>query len=488
MIQKTDVLIVGAGIAGTSIARELSKYDVKVTLVEKEPDVGWGQSKASFGICHPGARWPNGTLAQRMIYESHQVWDQIIDELGIEFLRIGELALAFNQEEVQHIQALKSQGEKNGVQGLEILSTQETLQLEPCINPKIQAALYMPKAGIFSPFGLVLAFYENAKANGVDIYFETKVTEICPGQMGFIVKTNRGDIHTKYMVNAAGLFSQVIAQMIGDNSFSISYDTKSTCIILDKYLGEKVKHIITGIADIKIYHRFKTVMPTFHQNLLIYTPIPEPSKSIEDRSVEKRAFDLTLQDAKLLVPDIDFKPHIITAFSGITARNNRGDFIIEMSNNHPGFINVALPPPGVTCAPAVGKKVVEILKNAGLPLIEKSKFNPNRKAIKRIIHSSMGEIQELVNQDNRYGHVVCRCETVTEGEIVEAIRRGASTLDGVKFRTRAGMGRCQGGFCTPRVVKILARERGLSEGEITKKGSGSRLLLYRSKELLEVKN
>ncbi len=282
MLQKTDVLIIGAGITGTSIARELSKYEVKVTLVEKEPDAGWGQSKASFGICHPGARWPHGSLAQMMILESHQWWDQLIDELEIEFQRIGELALAFNEEEIHHLLLLKTQGEKNGVQGLKLLSREETLRLEPSVNPNIRASLYLPKAGVFSPFELVLAFYENAKVNGVEVYFETRVTEISPDPGGFIVKTNRGDFHTEYVVNAAGLFAQAIAQMIDDHSFSIAYETKSTCIILDKSLAEKVKHIVTGVADLKIFHRFKTVMPTYHQNLLIYTPIPEPSKGIED--------------------------------------------------------------------------------------------------------------------------------------------------------------------------------------------------------------
>ncbi len=484
MIQKTDVLIIGAGITGTSIARELSKYEVKVTLVEKEPDVGWGQSKASFGICHPGARWPHGSLAQRMIHESHQGWDQLIDELEIEFQRIGELVLAFNEEEIQHLQLLKAQGEKNGVQGLELLSQQETLRLEPSVNPNIQASLYLPRAGVFNPFELVIAFYENAKTNGIDTSFETKVIEISPDPKGFIVSTNRGDFHTKYVVNAAGLFAQAIAQMIDDHSFSISYETKSTCIILDKSISENVKHIVTGIADLKIFHRFKTVMPTYHQNLLIYTPLPEPSRGIEDRALEKQALDLTLQDAELLVPDIDFKTHMITAFSGLTARNNRGDFIMEASKKHPKFIHVALPPPGITCAPAVGKRVVEILKNLGLVLLEKSEFNPNRRRIKRITNCSNSELRDLVNQDPGYGHVICRCETVTEGEIVEAIRRGATTVDGVKYRTRAGMGRCQGGFCTPRVVRILAREIGLPEERITKKGWGSRLLLYKSKELL----
>jgi glycerol-3-phosphate dehydrogenase len=295
MSTKTDVLIIGGGIAGSSIARELSRYELDVTLIEKEADVGWGQTKASYAICHPGARWAQGTLAQRMMVESHRIWNQLVEDLDLELSRIGELVVAFNEADLQYIHALKKQGERNGIQGLEILDRNETLRLEPHVNPAVLAALHMPTAGVFNPFELVFAYFENARANGVTTLFGSDVKGIRPENGGFIVKTQIEEFSAGYIVNAAGLYAEKIAQMTGANNFSISYETKSSCLILDRCLGDLVNHIVTGVADPKAFTRFKVVMPTFHRNLLVYTPIPEPSRGIEDRAIEKRALDLTLQ-------------------------------------------------------------------------------------------------------------------------------------------------------------------------------------------------
>jgi len=397
----------------------------------------------------------------------------MVEDLDLELSRIGELVLAFNEVDLQYIHALKKQGERNGIQGLEILDRSETLRLEPHVNPSVLAALHMPTGGVFNPFEVVFAFYENARANGVKMAVGTEVMGIVSQKGGFIVETPGEEIRARYIVNAAGLYAQKIAQRVGADNFNISHETKSTCLILDRCLGDLVQHIVTGVADPKGFSRFKVVMPTFHRNLLLYTPFPEPARGIEDRSIEKRALDLTLESAKSLVPDIDFEPHMIASFSGLTARNSRGDFIIEESEKCPGFLNVALPPPGITCSPAIGKRAVEILRMSGLRLTEKPHFNPYRKKLKRIRELSLTETAELVRQDSRHGHTVCRCEKVSEAEIVEAIRRGATTLDGIKFRTRAGMGRCQSNFCSPEVAAILARERHQPYEEVTKKGLGS---------------
>jgi glycerol-3-phosphate dehydrogenase len=473
MSVKTDVVIIGGGIAGVSIARELSRYELDLVLIEKEADLGWGQTKASYAICHPGARWAQGTLAQRMMVESHRIWNQLVEELDIELTRIGELALAFNEVDLQYVHALKKQGEQNGIKGLEILDRSEVLRLEPHVNPAVLAALHMPTAGVFNPFELVFAYFENARANGVTMLLGSEVKAVHPDHGGFCLETQDKEIRSRYVVNAAGLFAQKIAQMAGADNFSISHETKSTCLILDRCLGGLVQHIVTGVADPKAFSRFKVVMPTFHRNLLLYTPIPQPSRGIEDRDIEKRAVDLTLQSAKSLVPDVDFETHMIASFSGLTARNSRGDFIIEAAEKCPGFLNVALPPPGITCSPAIGKQAAEVLRAAGLSLAEKPDFNPTRRKMKRIRDSSLTEIAELVRRDSRYSRTVCRCEQVSEAEIVEAIQRGASTLDGIKFRTRAGMGRCQSNFCGPEVAAILARELGQPYEQVTKKGSGS---------------
>lgn len=473
MAIKTDVLIIGAGIAGCSIARELSKYELDVTLVEKEVDVGWGQTKASYAICHPGARWAPGTLAQEMIAESNSIIDQLIDDLDIDFRRLGELILAFNDEELECLKAIKKQGEYIHLEDLEILDKNEILRLEPNINPGVVAALYMPIAGIFDPFELVHAFYENARENGVSMLMGTEVTAIVQEKGEFKVETDQNEIQASYVVNAAGLHAAQVAGMVGADNFKISYATKASCFILDDCMGNMINHIVTGLPDLQSFTRFKLVMPTYAGNILIYTPISEPAHGINDRAVEKRTFDLTLESARSLVPDANFERYIIASFSGLTARNDRGDFIIEASDKYKGFVNVALPPPGITCSPALGKRVAQILKNNGLVQTEKPHFHPYRKGINSIRDLSEPQIREHIQQDPRYGKVVCRCEKVSEAEIVDAIQRGASTLDGVKFRTRAGMGRCQGNFCGPKSAGILARELDQPLEKITKKGPGS---------------
>ena len=472
MSKKTDVLIIGGGISGISVARELSKYDLDVTLVEKEADVGWGQTKASYANRHPGARWTPGTLAQQMIAEANQMMDQLIEDLDIDFRRSGELVLAFNKDELEVLKTMKKQGDFINIEGLEFIGPDEIKRMEPNVNSAAIAALFMPTAGIFNPFEQILAFYENARDNGVDMLIGTEVTGIVPENGIFIVETNRDEIQAGYIVNAAGLFAERVAKMVGADSFKISYDTKSTCIILDPLLGDIVRHIVTGLNNMQ-FTRYKLVTPTFDDKILIYTTFPEPAKGIEDRAVEKRMIDFTAESVKVLVPDVDFEKYVIAAYSGLTARNDRGDFIIEASEKLPAFVNVAIPPPGITCSPAIGKRVVEILKDKGLKLREKTNFNPYRKSMRSLRGSSPNQVRELVEKDPNYGNVVCRCEAVTVGEVTEAVKRGATTLDGVKFRTRAGMGRCQANFCGPKVADILAREFDQPFERITKKGHDS---------------
>jgi len=479
MSKKTDVLIIGGGISGLAVARELSKYHVDVTLVEREADVGWGQTKASYAIRHPGARWAPGTLAQEMIAESNQIMDQLIEDLDIQFRSLGELVLAFTQEELETLKTIKKQGEYIKVEGLEIIGESELKSLEPNVNPAAIAALYMPSAGVFNPFELVLAFYENARDNGVDVRLNTEVTRIIPEKGNFVLETNRDKIQAAYVVNAGGLFAERIGKMAGADGFKVIYSTKATCLILDTPMGNIVQHIVSGLNDPKTPLRYKLVTPTFHDKILLYTSFPEPAKGVEDRAVAKRMFDVTLKSAAVLIPDVDFERHIIASYSGLTARNDRGDFIVEASAKYPSLIHIALPPPGLTCSPAVGRRVVEILNRNGLNLRKKTSFNPYRKAITSLQRSSPEQVRELVRQDPRYGHVVCRCEKVSEGEIVEAIRRGATTLDGVKFRTRASMGRCQANYCGPEIVSILARELDQPFESITKKGRGSNYLNHK---------
>lgn len=472
MSKKTDVLIIGGGISGLSAARELSKYEVDVTLVEKEVDVGWGQTKASYANRHPGARWTPGTLAQQMIAEANKMMDQLIEDLDIEFQRTGEMAVAFDNEELESLKVMKKQGDYIHVEGLEFIGPDEIKRMEPNVNPAAIAALYMPTSGVFNPFEQVVAMYENARDNGVHMLLKTEVTGIIPEDGKYIVETNQDEIQAHYIVNAAGLFAEQVANMVGIDSFKIRYATKATCLILDPLLGDIVQHIVTGLNNLDFF-RYRLVSPTFDGKIILYSNFPEPAKGIEDRAVEKRMIDSTIESVRRLVPDVDFEQNIVASFSGLTARNDRGDFIIEASEKLSTFVNVAIVPPGITCSPAIGKRVVEVLKDNGLKLREKTNFNPYRKSIRSLRGASPEQIEELLRQDPRYGNVVCRCETVTEGEIVEAIKRGATTLDGIKFRTRAGLGRCQTNFCGPKVTDILAREQSKDFETITKKGHNS---------------
>ncbi len=477
MLIKTDILIIGGGVTGASIARELSKYHLDVVLVEKEADVGWGQSKASYAMCHPGARWTPGTLAQEMIAEANGVMNQFVKDLDVEFRRTGELVLAFNNDEINFLNILKKQGEYINVPDLAIISGDDARRLEPHVNPKAIAALHMPTAGLFNPFDVVHALFENARENGVRMMLNTEVVGIVTENGQFIVDTDQGEIQASYVVNASGLYAQKVAQMLGYDDFEISYVTKSTCLILDNSLGRMVSHIITGFPDLKKYTSIKLVMPTYGGNILLYTSIPVPAYGIDDRNVHKDTFERIIASARSLLPGVEYERFIIGSYSGIGARVNRNDFIIEASGKNEKFINVALPAPAITCSPVIGRRVAETLRNSGTSLRKKSDFNPRRRKGLCVRNASLGQVKALAEKDRRYGRIVCRCEKVTEGEICDAIKRGATTLDGVKFRTRAGMGRCQGNFCGVKVTEILARELNHPLESITKKGPGSNILI-----------
>jgi glycerol-3-phosphate dehydrogenase len=476
MLVKTQVLIIGGGIAGTSIARELSKYDCDAILVEKEADVGWGQTKLSYAIRHPGVRWPPESLAHQFISQSNRLFDRLIEELDIDFKNCGELVLAFNADELKCLHIMKRRGEEINLRGLEIINRHEIRQLEPWSSPDAIAALRMPSAGVFNPFDLTHAFYENAMTNGVHMHTDTEVFGITPEKDRFIVETNREEIETSFIVNAAGLYAQRVARMADAENFRIAYPTKTSCFILDRAVGDRVTSILTGFTDLSALHRFKAVIPTYAGNLLLYTPISEPSRGIDDHAVEEKSFRMTCESLSALAPGFDFEKHIIGSFSGVTARNDRGDFIIEPSKKHHTFIHAALPPPGITCSPAIGMKVADLLGKNGLTLKKKTNFVPYRKRIRSTRNAPAEQLDRLVQENKRYGRIVCRCEKVTEGEIDDAVGRGATTLDGVKFRTRAGMGTCQGNFCTAPIIELLAKKMLCPEDEITKKGKGSHML------------
>jgi len=482
---ETSVLIIGGGITGTAIARELSKYEVDIALVEKEVDIAFGgPTKANTAIIHAGYDDKPGTLAAKLCPRGNLLWSKLASELSIPLEKVGSLVVALKQEEVSVLEELMERGRRNGVQDLEIIEGEDLSKLEPNLNKQAVSGLHAPSAGVLCPYEAAIALVENAKRNGVSIFLRTKATDMIvkDGQV-IAVQTNKGKICTRYVVNAAGLFADDVSSMVGIDEFKIT-PRKGEYVIYDKDLKGIVNHILFPVPT--PISKGITVTPTIDGNI-VAGPTAHDVKDKNDLTTTFEGLEEVLNGAHKLVPELSVRRDaIITCFAGLRPQPRPEDFIIRSYRGPSGFINVAgVKSPGLTSAPAIAEMVVEILRREGLTLDEKDDFDPHRKPIVHPIRDfHPTKARELIAHDTHYGHVVCRCEYVTEGEIVDAIRRGATTLDGVKFRTRTGMGRCQGGFCTPHVTGIIASELGVPVEEVTKRGGNSEILLYRAKQLL----
>jgi glycerol-3-phosphate dehydrogenase len=483
---ETEVLIIGGGVLGAAVARELSRYKVDTILVEKEADFGWGSTKTNMCIVCQGG----DTLEFRPEYHrSKLVWDSIplmeplCEELDVPFKKVGELALIRNNEELNKFQKLKARAEKLGLTGHQFIDQDSLRQMEPNITREAIGALHDPHIAIVDPVRLTIGLIENASQNGVEVMRETEVLRISREVNQFEVETNSDLVKCRFIVNAAGTSVDKIARLVNSDDF-VLYPIRGYVGILDKNLGGLIKHEIHMRPDAP--GQMNILTPSVHGNLFFGTTMQPALRG--DCSVTGRIAEIGLQNVRKILPDLSEKD-IIHSFAGFLMFRNWEvgwhECVVQASQKVPRFISICIGYPGVSAAPAAAREVTELLRREGLRLEINERFIPIRKAPPVFNELPEEQQKELIARDSRYGHVVCRCETVSEGEIVEAIRHGATTLDGIKFRTRAGMGRCQGGFCTPRVVKILARELGLSEEEITKKGRESRLLLYKSKELLE---
>ncbi|TYP58845.1 NAD(P)/FAD-dependent oxidoreductase [Thermosediminibacter litoriperuensis] len=479
-----DVVIIGGGVVGCMIARELSRYQLKTVLLEKEDDVASGTSKANSAIIHAGYDAKPGTLKAKLNVRGNPLFDKICSELDVPFKRIGSLVVALNEEEVKVLEELLQRGKTNGVPGLEIINREKLMEMEPNISREARAALYAPTAGIVCPYELTIALAENASRNGVEIKLNSPVLSIGVenGEV-LAVRTPGETIYTRYVVNAAGLFADEISRMAGAEDYRIT-PRKGEYLIFDRRFG--------GIVNTAIFptptkiSKGILVCPTVDGNFFI-GPNSNDVREKDDVAVTQQGIEEIIKSARKLVPELPLK-HVIASFAGLRAVSNTDDFVIGASKKVKGFINVGgIQSPGLSSAPAIAEMVVGILKEEGLELKEKSDYNPERPQIFKFRRLSCQEKRELIRRNPAYGRVICRCETVTEGEIIDAIRRpvGARSLDAVKRRTRAGMGRCQGGFCSPRVVEILARELGIDPLEVTKCGSGSEILRGRTKEFIE---
>ncbi|SHK30011.1 glycerol-3-phosphate dehydrogenase [Anaerobranca californiensis DSM 14826] len=469
-----DVLIIGAGIVGTAIARELSKYELKVILAEKENDIANGTTKANSAIVHAGYDALPGTLKAKTNVLGNKLYPKLCEELDVPFKQIGSFVVAFNEDEVKVLERLKKQGEENGVPNLEILPGEKVLEMEPNLSDKITAALYAPTGGIVGPFELAIALAENAVENGVEVILNSPVTKIEKIEEGYKVKAGEREILTKFVINCAGLYADQVNNLINEEYFKIQ-PNRGEYNLFDKTVGNYVNKVVFQAPT--PVSKGVVCLPTVHGNFLIGPTADYVDSPQEVQTTGKGLAEVREKGLKVL-PNFPFYK-VITSFAGLRAKVEGGDFIIEEVRENKGFINVAgIDSPGLTAAPVIALEVVEILRNITGGLKEKENFNGKRKAVVHFMELSPEEKAELIKKDPKFGRVICRCESITEGEIVNAIHRpvGGRTLDGIKRRVRAGMGRCQGGFCAPRVMEILARELEKDITEIVKDSPNSYIL------------
>ena len=478
-----DIVIIGAGVTGSSIARELSKRKLDILVVDKASDVCEGTSKANSGIVHGGFDAKTGSLKAKLNVEGNRLMEEYSKELDFPFERNGSLVLIFDEADREKLELLKKQGDQNGVENVQIIDRDEVKRMEPNISDNVIAALYVPTGGIVCPFNLTIAMAENAAANGVEFSLNTEVMTIEKIADGYNLSVNKTDdagniseehIDTKIVINATGVYADKFHNMVSDKKINI-IARKGEYMLLDKKVGKHVNHTLFQLPT--AYGKGVLVTRTVHGNVLI----GPTAKDIEDKegvNTTQEALDEVIKKAGLSVKNLPVR-QVITSFSGLRAHEENGDFIIEECEDAKGFIDVAgIESPGLTCAPAIGRYVADIVDNICNPEINEQ-FVAKRKGITAVATADKETVAELIKENPLYANVVCRCELVTEGEIVDAITRpvGATTLDGVKRRTRAGMGRCQAGFCSPKVVDIIARELGKKPEDISKCGGNSTFLV-----------
>ena len=476
-----DIIIIGAGVSGSASARELSKYSAKICVLEKEEDVCCGSSKANSAIVHAGFDAPEGSLMAKLNVEGNQMMEELSKELDFPVRWNGSLVICTHEEDMPNLQALYDRGIKNGVKELKILNKEEVLKMEPNITDNVVAALYAPTGGIVDPFLLNIAMAENAYTNGVEFYFDTKVELIEKKDDHFIIHTNNKDYETKYVVNAAGVYADEIHNMVSENKIKIIPRRGDYCL-LDKSAGAYVSKTIFALPS--KYGKGVLVSPTIHGNLIV-GPTAIDIEDKEGTNTTKQGIDELIAKSSDYVKNVPIR-QVITSFAGLRAHQTGHEFLIGELPDCKGFIDCAgIESPGLTSSPAIGRMVANILKDL-MKLSPNLSFNGKRKGVLNPDTLSEEERSKLIKEKPAYGHIICRCEMITEGEIIDAITRplGAKSLDGVKRRTRAGMGRCQAGFCSPRTMEILARERHVSIESITKSGGNSKIIVGTNKDRL----
>ncbi|WP_027208235.1 NAD(P)/FAD-dependent oxidoreductase [Butyrivibrio hungatei] len=474
-----DVMIIGAGVTGAAVAWKLAEYDIKTCVLEKCSDVCEGTSKANSAIIHAGYDAEPGSLKAKLNVRGNEMMDELCEDLDIPFKRIGSLVVCIYKDALPGLKELCERGEKNGVKGLKLLSREEALLAEPNLSDETQGALFAPSAGIICPFELNIAMAEIASMNGAEFKLNTEVQDIKKDNDGlFRIFTNNGEYKARYVVNAAGVYADVIHNMVSSGKMHITQRRGDYCL-LDKQAGAYVNHVI--FPQPTELGKGVLVAPTVHGNLIV-GPTAIETEDKEGTATTAQGISELTQKAGNHVKNIPMNK-VITSFAGLRAHEDNNDFIIEEVRDVPGFIDCAgIESPGLTSCPAIGEAVCDILKSR-MNFKKKENIITKRKGVRRTEGLSTEEMNALIKENPAYGNVICRCESITEGEILDAIHRplGARTLDGIKRRTRAGMGRCQAGFCMPRTMEILARELGLLYEDITKSGGDSNIVATRTK-------
>ncbi len=480
-----DVAIIGAGVTGSAIARELSKYRVKACVIEREEDVCCGTSKANSAIIHAGFDATPGTLKAKLNVRGNEMMDQLSKELDVPFHRNGSLVVCTRQQDPALLEELLRKGIANGVKGLRILQREELLQMEPNLADDVSHALFAPTGAIVCPFHLTMALAENACDNGVDFFLNTSVTNIEKQNRSYLLHTNKDVIETKVVVNAAGVYADLFNNMVSEHKLTIIPRRGQYCL-LDKSAGTHVSHTIFQLPS--KMGKGVLVTPTVHGNLLV-GPTAEDIDNRDGVNTTSQGLDSLAPRASESVKNLPMR-QVITSFAGLRAHEVNGDFVIGEAADAPGFINAAgIESPGLSSAPAIGEMVAQLVQSI-LSLDPNPDFNGQRKGILNPEKLSLEERNQLIKKQPAYGNIICRCEMISEGEILDAIHRtlGARSLDGVKRRTRAGMGRCQAGFCSPRTMEILEREIPMSVFDITKSGGASRIVYGYNKQIQEAEH
>lgn len=476
-----DVIIIGAGVSGAAVARELSRYKVNACVIEKEEDVCCGTSKANSAIVHAGYDAATGSLMAKLNVRGNQMMEQLSKDLDFPFKKNGSLVVCLSEEDMPKLQALYDRGVANGVPELRILNREELRAMEPNISDDAYAALYAPTAGIVCPFNLNIAMAENACVNGVEFKFDTEVTGLHSIEGGWAIETNQGSFETKYVVNAAGVYADRLHNMVSAKKIHITPRRGDYCL-LDKTAGDLVSKTIFALPG--KFGKGILVAPTVHGNLIL-GPTAIDIEDKEGTNTTREGLDQVITKCGMNVKNIPMRS-VITSFAGLRAHEDGHEFLIGELEDAKGFIDCAgIESPGLTSSPAIGEMVAEILREK-LNLEKNENFVATRKGVLDPDSLSKEERIELIKKNPAYGNIICRCEMITEGEILDAIHRplGAKSLDGVKRRTRAGMGRCQAGFCSPRTMEILARERHVSMFDITKSGGESKIVTGTNKDSL----